>query len=769
MTNLRTSATWLHSLGANVLAVGDGKNPIHTWAGGKDGTGPDWTKNRQAPDDVSGFPWERARALGAINGPGGFHTFDIDARKDEQHNPIAVVTDAAVDALLAALGLSADYAWVWRSKSRAGWALAFQCTEVLPLGVLPAAKKEAGVFWGWPARDSAADWHHLELRWVNNQTIYPACDSDQWRHGAPTEAPAEVSVTRVINAFFTLAPPPPHTLGSIDDSTKETIRHRFDMVEYARQTFGGDVQRDGREYRILGHGGLLVDPEKGVWNNFSDEIGGDCFDLIAYAKYRTRAQNLNGKSAEVLRLAADFAGVRIPERVVEQHPAAPAEPHPAPAFRLEIATEDELMALPPIRYLDRELGMMAGGYHLIYGASGSGKTFFGIERAMRQVSLGKRVLYIATEDKQGLRYRVAAWRLAHPGASGRLTWLRMPDGLDLQNHAHVGALLDTIEPYDYDLIVLDTLREAHSGDENSSQDTARLNRAIQRIAATGAAVDVIHHSGVAGERPRGSTALFGNADVVIKVENDDGYIRIGYDKLRNAPPRDGLTFGLVSQDTGLTDDDDEPVVSAIIRPASMVTRRDAPMTANQRKVLETLALSIFADVGAKERQVTDTAQLNARTVYRALSWLKDKGYVSQGEKGDPYYITRAGRAQLGPELRTTDTTDTAPVSPTDTTDTALTDTDTAGADIQLSLTDTDTTLTGVSVSQLVSVSQSAASEASGGTPTGISARIGLGRSRRAELVDAYERLIGPLSATLTLDELEAAVSAATQPAYSDES
>ncbi|WP_223688466.1 AAA family ATPase, partial [Streptococcus pneumoniae] len=75
-----------------------------------------------------------------------------------------------------------------------------------------------------------------------------------------------------------------------------------------------------------------------------------------------------------------------------------------------------------------------------------------------------------------------------------------------------------MQPYEYDLIVLDTLREAHSGDENSSRDTSVINRALQRIISTGAAVDVVHHSGVAGERPRGSTALFGNADVVIKVE-----------------------------------------------------------------------------------------------------------------------------------------------------------------------------------------------------------------------------------------------------------
>jgi hypothetical protein len=39
--------------------------------------------------------------------------------------------------------------------------------------------------------------------------------------------------------------------------------------------------------------------------------------------------------------------------------------------------------------------------------------------------------------------------------------------------------------------------------------------------------------GVAGERPRGSTALFGNTDVVIKIENDEGLVRASFDKIRN--------------------------------------------------------------------------------------------------------------------------------------------------------------------------------------------------------------------------------------------
>jgi len=403
----------------------------------------------------------------------------------------------------------------------------------------------------------------------------------------------------------------------------------------------------------------------------------------------------------------------------ELSPTAAPTDSPADSRRFSIGTEDELMALPPLRYLDRELGIVAGGIHLLYGASGSGKTFFAIERAMRQVALGRRVLYIATEDQQGLRYRVAAWRKAYPAAEGRLTWLKMPDGLDLQDHHQVAELLDAIAPYQYDHIVLDTLREAHSGDENSSQDTARINRALQRLAAADAAIDVAHHSGVAGERPRGSTALFGNADVVIKIENDDGLVHIHFDKLRNAPPRDSLAFGLVQQDTGLTDSDGLPVVSAILRPASQVTTRDAAPTPMQRKILEALALSIFQDTGARTRQLVEAAGLpENKSLYRALSALKTNTYIRQTTKGEPYYITPEGRAQLGPALTVvgdgdgptvtqgrlpqaaTVIPDAASESPTVTPVTPLSPTVRQDADLPLSLSVTVTTLRGDSDRQL---------------------------------------------------------------------
>ena len=761
------AAQQYHSWGANVLATGAKKNPLHIWSGGKDGTGPDWTVNRQTSEDVSSFPWDGANGVGIVNGPGGWHTFDFDAIKDpETKQPIVLVGNATVDTLLTALGLPLDYPWVWRGQSQSGWGVAIHCDDPLPSGVLPAAK-ESGVAWGWPAKDSGADWHHLELRYSNCQTVYPPSARYTWRHAQPTDAPATVPIHRVLSAFFALCPPPPHTLGSIDRATIDEIRRNFDMVAYAESVFGGELKNEsGGEVRLLGHGGMLINQDKGIWNAFGDDIGGDAFDMVAYKNYRTNARNLNGKSAQILEEAAAWAGVTIPERKPDNPLSTPSDrPGDRDVItgpRFTVSTEEKLAELPPVRYLDRELGLVAKAFHLIYGASGSGKTFFAIERAMRQVALGRRVLYIPTEDVQGLRYRLAAWRLAHPDAGGRLSFLEMPEGLDLQDYNQVAELIEAVTPYEYDHIILDTLREAHSGDENSSQDTRRINRAIQRLVVTGAAVDVVHHTGVNGERPRGSTALFGNADAVIKVEGDDGLVRVSFDKLRNAPPRDALAFGMVQQDTGLTDTDGEPVVSVVLRPAGQFTQRDARITPTQRKVLQTLALSIFSSVGAKAQQVIDTAEISRRHAYLALAALKTRGFASQGDKGDPYYITSAGRAQLGPDYATaSDLPNSASVCASDLSDQRVITSDLKSPDSVVIHSDhTRRVITGSHIDH-TSTQAVADLKIEGPTPA---ARMAA-RSRRTELVNEYERVVGELTETLTTEELESAIAAAEQDLF----
>jgi hypothetical protein len=362
--------------------------------------------------------------------------------------------------------------------------------------------------------------------------------------------------------------------------------------------------------------------------------------------------------------------MRSPE--TDERESASAESRP----RFIIRSEAWLDTIPPPRWL-LEGELLAGAFNLVYGASGSGKTFVALDRALRVAAAGHRALYIATEDLPGVRQRVRAWRQHYSEHSGRLDILEMPEGIDLAAPSQIDALLEVLSGQAYTLITIDTLREAHTGDENSSTDMARVNRAIQRIIrTTGAAVEVLHHSGVNDGRERGSTALSANCDLKWKVSNDDGVIELSCEKFRHGAELETRYFALSAVgDSAVT----VPTVSR-----RLVTER---LDKTEREILEFLALEVFEEIGAKQAQIRASIGAHERQIYRKLSNLKRRGYISQGSKGEPYRLTPAGRAAIGSDDQiATDTTDTAVQSPTDTTDTQLT----SPAVSPLTLTDTDT-------------------------------------------------------------------------------
>jgi RecA-family ATPase len=74
------------------------------------------------------------------------------------------------------------------------------------------------------------------------------------------------------------------------------------------------------------------------------------------------------------------------------------------------------------------------------------------------------------------------------------------------------------------LVVIDSLREAHTGDENTSKDMAPIMRQIRALTQpTGAAVIVVHHTVKNADvsdlyRARGSSAIVAAADAAIMAD-----------------------------------------------------------------------------------------------------------------------------------------------------------------------------------------------------------------------------------------------------------
>lgn len=76
------------------------------------------------------------------------------------------------------------------------------------------------------------------------------------------------------------------------------------------------------------------------------------------------------------------------------------------------------------------------------------------------------------------------------------------------------------------LIVIDSLRQAHTGDESSSQEMAVVMMCVKRFAALGAAVVLIHHTRKNDGQMRGSTEIEATADAITDVEKEDALVSL---------------------------------------------------------------------------------------------------------------------------------------------------------------------------------------------------------------------------------------------------
>ncbi len=211
----------------------------------------------------------------------------------------------------------------------------------------------------------------------------------------------------------------------------------------------------------------------------------------------------------------------------------------APVVEIALpGTEEErqglLMTLPElgektknVKWLVKSL-IPADAMGMLFGASGTFKSFIALDLAMhvahamkwcnRKMATGS-VVYVAAEGGAGIYRRVRAWHQHHK--------LSTPDNfhvcvtpLLLAEEDQVSALREAISslPRKPSLVVVDTLSQTFTGDENSSTDVAAYLRLLNTHlrAAFGATVLVIHHTGhMASERPRGSSAITANLDFLL--------------------------------------------------------------------------------------------------------------------------------------------------------------------------------------------------------------------------------------------------------------
>lgn len=297
---------------------------------------------------------------------------------------------------------------------------------------------------------------------------------------------------------------------------KTAICQRLDMVQYACQVLNTTAVQEGNEWRVLGQGGLLIDPQQGRWNTFGEDgtgrTGGDCFDLVAYLHFgfvRPSGQEWR----EVLRLAAAHLGIEV----VKNH--APL----APTRRAPDSAPLALRGTMPLRQIWAKLGdlqhiwrgwLISTIITLVGGVPGVGKSTFVLKIVAEFLQgrlpdgsplapeyVGRNVVYYFPEGFAEQSTYLQTWGVPDEA----LDRIHVPYQLEAESSIapNVAFMLDdtgqqalseTCDATHPALIVIDGMRSAMVGEEGSSKDSRDFFGFLTDLAAKHkAAIILTHH------------------------------------------------------------------------------------------------------------------------------------------------------------------------------------------------------------------------------------------------------------------------------------
>ena len=210
-----------------------------------------------------------------------------------------------------------------------------------------------------------------------------------------------------------------------------------------------------------------------------------------------------------------------------------------------------------------------GAFGVVYGASGSGKSFIvwelaacvalGIPFRGHKVKQG-RVLWLAAEGAGGLSARILAYSRERGVELTALPAI-MPYAPNLLEAQDTVDLVKSIQAWGHvDLIVVDTLSATTPGsDENAGKDMGKVVAHVNAIIRiTKAAVLLIHHSGKDATRgARGWSGLRAACDVELEVTRNGDIRMLTHTKAKDGMDGKQYAFRLKIVKLGLDEDGDE--------------------------------------------------------------------------------------------------------------------------------------------------------------------------------------------------------------------
>ena len=239
---------------------------------------------------------------------------------------------------------------------------------------------------------------------------------------------------------------------------------------------------------------------------------------------------------------------------------------------------------------------------MVFGESGIGKTFFALDMACSIASgipwQGLRtdegaVVYLAGEGNFGMRQRVASWCMAN-NVDKLDNLLISNKPIDLDSASAASEVLSAVYEMTKDpvkLVVIDTLNNHMSGDENSARDTRTMLNSCNVISsALGASTMLLHHmahSADAKFRARGSSAWRGALDSSIMLSYEaDQVIKVSCTKMKDAPEPTDLFGELLEVDLGWVDEDGEKINGAVFRLRDYAPTKKETGYAKHKKIFD---------------------------------------------------------------------------------------------------------------------------------------------------------------------------------------
>ena len=315
---------------------------------------------------------------------------------------------------------------------------------------------------------------------------------------------------------------------------------------------------------------------------------------------------------------------------------------------------------------------------VIYGASGSGKSFFvldlmaAVARAATAQQIkdalaegktlkhstwrglkvsGAKVCWIAAEGQEDMRKRVQAYGLFNNVPLTELPMEFIDVAPNFLEAADIKAVIKQMRAKGhFDIVVVDTLAQVMSGgNENSGEDMGKVLaycREITRL--TGAMVILIHHSGKDESRgARGWSGLRAAADFEFEVIRADEDRVVTVTKMKGGADGAEYGFRLQIQEVGVDDDGDTETTCVVeytdsTRASVAVTQGpkgditklvlntfnsftgDGPVTVNQ------LISGVVSVMPVGDTNARDSRSQRAR---RALETLVKRGFLAQNDKG----------------------------------------------------------------------------------------------------------------------------------------